>query len=63
MDKPWNDLTMDEQRVVLYGSPVMHQYTLKSSSGNTMHRNQVIEGVKTKIERLYNIDDGRNLNV
>ena len=54
MDTPWNDLTMDQQRIVLYGSPVAHQYTLKSSSGNTMHRNQVIEGIKVKIERLYN---------
>ena len=54
MDKPWNDLTMEQQRIVLYGSPVAHQYTLKSSSGNTMHRNQIIEGIKTKIERLYN---------
>ncbi len=54
MDKPWNDLTMEQQRIVLYGSPVAHQYTLKSSSGNTMHRNQIIEGVKAKIERLYN---------
>ena len=54
MDTPWNDLTMEQQRIVLYGSPVAHQYTLKSSSGNTMHRNQIIEGIKTKIERLYN---------
>ncbi len=54
MNKPWNDLTMEQQRIVLYGSPVAHQYTLKSSSGNTMHRNQIIEGVKAKIERLYN---------
>ena len=54
MDTPWNGLTMEQQRIVLYGSPVAHQYTLKSSSGNTMHRNQIIEGVKTKIERLYN---------
>ena len=54
MDKPWNDLTMEQQKIVLYGSPVAHQYTLKSSSGNTTHRNQVIEGIKAKIERLYN---------
>ena len=54
LDKPWNDLTMEQQRIALYGSPVAHQYTLKSSSGNTMHRNQPIEGIKTKLERLYN---------
>ena len=54
LDKPWNDLTMEQQRIALYGSPVAHQYTLKSSSGNTMHRSQPIEGIKTKLERLYN---------
>ena len=54
LDKPWNDLTMEQQHIALYGSPVIHQYTLKSSSGNTMHRNQAIEGIKTKLERLYN---------
>ena len=53
MDKPWEDLTKEQQRIVLYGSPVVHQYKLTSSSGNTMHRNQVIEGMKTKLERLY----------
>ena len=53
MDKPWEDLTKEQQKIVLYGSPVVHQYKLTSSSGNTMHRNQVIEGMKTKLERLY----------
>ena len=53
LDKPWEDLTKDQQRIVLYGSPVSHQYKLTSSSGNTMHRNQIIEGMKTKLERLY----------
>ena len=53
MDKPWEELTKEQQRIVLYGSPVVHQYKLTSSSGNTMHRNQVIEGMKTKLERLY----------
>lgn len=53
MDTPWDELTKEQQKIVLYGSPVAHQYTLKSSSGNTMHRNQIIEGMKTKLERLY----------
>ena len=53
LDKPWEDLTKEQQKIVLYGSPVVHQYKLTSSSGNTMHRNQVIEGMKTKLERLY----------
>ena len=53
LDKPWEELSKEQQRIVLYGSPVVHQYKLTSSSGNTMHRNQVIEGMKTKLERLY----------
>ena len=53
MDKPWEELTKEQQNIVLYGSPVVHQYKLTSSSGNTMHRNQIIEGMKTKLERLY----------
>lgn len=54
MDIPFKDLTKEEKQVVLIGSPVVHKYSLKSSSGNIMHRYQFIEGIKTKIERLYN---------
>ena len=32
----------------------MHKYTLKSSSGNTNNRFGYIEGIKKRIERLYN---------
>ena len=53
MDKPWEELSKEQQRIVLYGSPVSHQYKLVSSSGNVNNRNQVIEGMKTKLERLY----------
>ena len=53
LDTPWEKLTKEQQNIVLYGSPVVHQYKLTSSSGNTMHRNQVIEGMKVKLERLY----------
>src|SRR5690606_2105045 len=45
--------TLAQQNIVLFGSPQIHQYTLRSSSGNINHRHQVIEGVKTKLERLY----------
>ncbi len=53
LDKPWKDLTSTQQKIVLFGSPKIHQYTLRSSSGNTNHRYQIIEGIKTKLERLY----------
>lgn len=53
LDKPWKDLSPEQQKIVLFGSPQIHQYTLRSSSGNTNHRHQYIEGIKTKLERLY----------
>ena len=52
-DKPWKDLTKKEQDIVLFGSPDYLEYTLTSSSGNKTNRRGVIEGVKTRIERLY----------
>ena len=54
MDKPFKDLTEREQRIVLVGSEQPHKYEITSSSGNVMHRNGYIEGVKTRIDRLYN---------
>ncbi|MFA5503044.1 MAG: excinuclease ABC subunit UvrA [Bacilli bacterium] len=53
-DLPFKDLTSEQQKIVFVGSPVPHKYSLKSSSGNIMHRYQFIEGIKTKLERLYN---------
>lgn len=54
MDVPWNQLTKDEIDVVLRGSKEEHKYQIKSNSGNTMNRSGYIEGVKTRLERLYN---------
>ncbi len=53
LDVPYRNLTPEQKKIVLLGSPKMHRYTLKSSSGNVNHRNGFIEGVKTRIERLY----------
>ena len=53
IDVPFEELTEKQKRIILYGSPEIHKYTLKSSSGNTINRVGYIEGVKTKIERLY----------
>jgi len=52
-DVPWNKLSKKERNIVLFGSPDTLQYTLTSASGNKMNRHQKIEGVKTRIERLY----------
>ena len=53
IDKPWNKLTKEQKDICLFGSKKEHQYVLKSSSGNLNHRNGYIEGIKTKLERLY----------
>ena len=53
LDVPFKDLTDKQKSIVFNGSPDIQKYTLKSSSGNTMNRLGYIEGVKTKIERLY----------
>ncbi len=54
LDKPYNELTQRQKNIILYGSQERVRYTLKSVSGNTTNRYQEIEGVKTKVERLYN---------
>ena len=54
LDKPWQDLTEREQHICLYGSEEPFKYEITSASGNVMHRNGYIEGVKTRIDRLYN---------
>ena len=52
-DKPWKELTEEQKQIIFIGSPDELKYQLKSSSGNVMNRRGYIEGVKTKIERLY----------
>ncbi len=54
MDKPYKDLTEEERNIILIGSPEPHKYEITSVNGNVMHRNGYIEGVKTRIDRLYN---------
>lgn len=53
LDVPFNSLNDKQKDIIYYGSPEIHKYTLKSSSGNTNNRIGFIEGVKTKLERLY----------
>ena len=54
IDKPLKDMTDEEMDIILNGSREELHYTIKSVSGNTMKRNGYAEGVKRKIERLYN---------
>ena len=53
MNIPFKDLTKKSQDIIFFGSPDVHKYVLKSSSGNLNNRIGYIEGVKIKIERLY----------
>ena len=54
LDTPWKDLTPEQQHICLYGSDKPFKYEISSVNGNVMHRNGFIEGVKTRIDRLYN---------
>ena len=53
LDVPFGELNQKQIDIILNGSPDIQKYTLKSSSGNTNNRVGYIEGIKTKIERLY----------
>ena len=53
LDVPFKDLSQKQKDILFLGSPDIQKYTLKSSSGNTTNRIGYIEGVKTKVERLY----------
>ena len=52
-NKPFKELTPDEIDIILNGSKEPLHFTLRSSSGNIQHRDGFIEGIKTRIERLY----------
>ncbi|MFA5283514.1 MAG: excinuclease ABC subunit UvrA [Bacilli bacterium] len=53
LDSPWRKLSEAQQKIALYGSDKPFKYVITSSSGNKNNRNGYIEGVKTRIERLY----------
>ncbi len=53
LDIPFSQLSEKQKKILFVGSPDIHKYQLKSSSGNVMNRLGYIEGVKTKVERLY----------
>lgn len=54
MDIPWKDLTNKQKNILLNGSDRVIKHSLTSSSGNIIHKNGYVEGVKTLIERRYN---------
>lgn len=54
MDKPFKDLSKKEKNIIFIGSDKPFKYEITSVNGNIMHRNGFIEGIKTRIDRLYN---------
>ena len=53
LDKPYKDLSEKDKEIITYGSDREFKYEITSVNGNVMHRNGFIEGVKTKVDRLY----------
>ena len=53
LDKPYKDLSDKDKEIITYGSDREFKYEITSVNGNVMHRNGFIEGVKTKVDRLY----------
>ena len=53
LSKPYNEIDPEKKKIILLGSPDIHKYALKSSSGNVTNHIGRIEGIKTKLERLY----------
>ena len=55
-DIPYRELTRKQRDILLYGSDRPIPYKITSSSGNVMNRIG-FEGIKTKIDRLYQVTD------
>ena len=54
LDKPLKDFSDYELNIILNGSDKIMSYRIVSSSGNVMNRTRYIDGVKSRIEHLYN---------
>ncbi|CAM3735941.1 excinuclease ABC subunit UvrA [Erysipelothrix urinaevulpis] len=53
IDQPINTYTKRQLDLLLYGSKKPIKYAIHSRSGNSFHRNEIIEGVITLIERRH----------
>ena len=54
LDKPYCELSERDIQIITYGSDREFKYELTSVNGNITHRQGFIEGIKTKVDRLYN---------
>jgi excinuclease ABC subunit A len=50
---PFKKYSNEQVDIIMNGSKEVLSYSLKSSSGNTLNRRHYVEGIKTRIERLY----------
>ncbi|MFA5480995.1 MAG: excinuclease ABC subunit UvrA [Bacilli bacterium] len=53
LNVPFRTLTDKQKEIVFYGSDKPFTYAITSVSGNKSHRSGFIEGIKSKIDRLY----------
>lgn len=53
LDKPYNELTEEEQNIIMVGSKEPIKYQITSRGMNTFKRNDYIEGIATLIERRF----------
>lgn len=53
MDKPFKDLSVEQKKVILYGSDEMIDFKLKSTSGRNHDKKEFFEGIITNFSRRY----------
>ena len=54
MNKPYKDLSQKERDILMFGSDRPFHFVITTVNGNQMHKDGYIEGVKARIDRLYN---------
>lgn len=53
LDKPFKDLTNEQQKILCYGSDDLINYHIVSSSGRITDKKEVFEGVLTNLQRRF----------
>ena len=53
MDIPFKDLSLEQKKVILYGSPEMISFKMKSTSGRNHDKQDFFEGIITNFSRRY----------
>lgn len=53
MDKPFKELSKEQQKIIMYGSPDLIHYKMNSSSGRNHDKVEAFEGVISNFSRRY----------